>query len=117
MARFRKYTSPNAPKTISAHDAGSAFERSDVLVRQQLYIGQAYATCNLIVHTAHGIVQTGVGGINGNALTDSLNGAALHECTANDSLQRMEQQRMMGNDQVQPLRCRLGNHVFRDVQT
>ena len=82
---------------------------------KELHIAQAEHFGDTIVDTAQGIVQIGVGSIQGHPAEDSLAHTPLHKRIVGDALQSAKEQRMMANNHI-AVHCNgLANHLGGNV--
>ena len=72
---------------------------------------------HLVAHTALCIVEVGVGGIERNVMADGQTYTALHLRGVGHALQPAEEQRVVGNDEIQPLAGGLFDDRFGHVKT
>ena len=98
-------------------DAAAASHVANGSRCHELHVLQPQLLGHLVVHATLGIVHVRVHRHHGDVRLDGLSHGALHVSHVADLLQAPEQQRMMADDEVTPLRQRLVHHLFGDVQT
>lgn len=84
---------------------------------EKLHIGQTEMTGHFVANAAIGIVEVGMGGIDGNIRKDGTPHTALHIPIIGDAFQPTEEQRMVAYDEITAVLYGRNYGIFRDIKT
>ena len=104
-----------ADEPRAGHDVALAHAHRVPLHHGHVHQSQLFS--NAVVHTVLGIVQVGVGGIDGDVVLDGQSHAALHLCALSNLTQGAEQQGVVTDDEVTAEVYGLAYHLLGNVQT